>query len=235
MPKPSEFASQRVAILSDDTVQMQQTVETSYRALSGLAVTSVLFGCLSALTFLDWSLALLPVIGIVLGWIALRRIRRNPLESLGEHWAIAGIALSAFFWVAGYGWLAYGYFHQVPEGYLLISYKSLQPDPNRPDQRVSEEAEMLDKRKVFIWGWMYPGRQRTGIKEFLLVDDPGTCNFCAPQPRPTQIIRVKLINNLKTEFTTRQIGVGGELTVYRDPMDEASGGVLYQIEADCLR
>ncbi len=235
MPKPSQFSSQRVAILSDDSVQMRQTVETSYRALSGLAVTSVLFGCLSVLTFLDWSLAFLPVVAIVLGWIALRRIRRNPTESLGEHWAMAGIGLAALFWIAGYGWLAYGYFHQVPEGYLLISFKSLQPDPNRPDQRVSEEAEMLDKRKVFIWGWMYPGRQRSGIKEFLLIDDPGTCNFCAAQPRPTQVIRVKLMNNLKIDFTTRQIGVGGELTVYRDPMDEASGGVLYQIEADCLR
>lgn len=235
MPKPSDFASQRVAILSDDSVQMQQTVETSYRALSGLAVTSVVFGCLSALTFLDWSLAFLPVIGIVLGWIALRRIRRNPTETLGKRWAISGIALAVFFWIAGYGWLVYGYFHQVPEGYLLISYQSLQPDPNRPDQLVSEEAEMLDKRKVFIWGWMYPGRQRTGIKEFLLVDDLGTCNFCTPQPRPTQIIRVKLLNNLKTDFTTRQIGVGGELTVYRDPRDEAAGGLLYQIEADCLR
>jgi len=235
MPKRSDFAIQRVAILSDDSVQMQQTVETSYRALSGLAVTSLVFGCLSVLTFLGWLMALVPVVALVLGWLALRRIRRNPTESLGEHLAIAGMALAAFFWIAGYGWLAYGYFHQVPEGYLLISYESLQPDPNRPDQRVSEEAEMLDKRKVFIRGYMYPGRQRTGIKEFLLIDDMGTCNFCNPQPRPTQLIRVKLVNNLKIEYTTRQIGVGGEFTVFRDPTDEASGGFLYQIEADCLR
>jgi hypothetical protein len=235
MSTPSDFSTERVAILSDDSVQMQQTVETSYRALSGLAVTSLILGCVSALTFLDWSLAIVPIVGIAVGWIALRRIRRNPQESMGEPWALAGVALCAVFWVVGYGWLAYGYFHQVPEGYELISYKSLQPDPNRPDQRVSEEAEMLDKRKVFIWGWMYPGRQRTGIKEFLLVDDPGTCNFCAPQPRPSQLIRIKLINNLKAEYTTHQIGVGGELTVYRDPADESSGGLLYQIEADCLR
>lgn len=235
MSTPSDFSSERVAILSDDTVQMQQTVETSYQSLSGLAVASVVFGVLSAVTFLDWTLAAVPIIGLALGWIALRRIRRNPEESLGEPWAMAGIALSAACWIGGYSWLIYAYFHQTPPGYQLIAYKVLQPEANRPDLRYTEEAEMLDKRKVFLWGYMYPGRQRAGIKEFLLVDDPGTCQFCAPQPKPTQLIHVKLLNNLKTEYTTRLIGVGGEFTVFSNPTDPASGGFVYQIEADCLR
>jgi hypothetical protein len=235
MSTPSDFTTERVAILSDDSVQMQQTVETSYRSLSGLAVASLVCGCISALTFVDWTLALVPVIGIALGWIALRRIRRNPEESLGEYWALAGMTLCGAFWVAGYCWLIYGFFHQTPPGYELISYKMLQPDPNQPDQRVSGDAEMFDKRRVFIWGWMTPGRQRTGIREFVLGDDPGTCNFCNPQPRPTQLIRVKLINNIKVDYTTHQIGVGGEFTIHTDPADETSGGLLYQIEADCLR
>lgn len=235
MSAPSDFSSQRVAILPDDSVQMQEKVETSYRALSGLAVSSVLFGLLSAATFIDWSLALLPVIGIGLGWVAIRRIRRNPAESMGLNWARAGIGLSAAMWVGGYSWLTYSYFHQTPPGYVLIRFAQLQPDPNRPDLRVSEDAEMLDKRKVFIWGYMYPGRQKTGIREFLLVDDPGTCQFCAPQPRPTELIRVKLLGGMRADFTTRLIGVGGEFTVHTDPTEEGMGGLVYQIEADCLR
>ena len=159
MSTPYDFPSERVAILSDDSVQMQETVETSYRALSGLGVASVIFGALSAVTLIDWSLAVVPAIGIALGWIAIKRIRRNPAESIGLNWARSGIALSAAMWVGGYAWLAYGYFHQTPPGYQLITYKTLQPDPIRPDRRVSEDAEMLDKRKVFIWGYMYPGRQ----------------------------------------------------------------------------
>jgi len=235
MSAPSDFSSERVAILSDDSVQMQETVETSYRSLSGIAVASVVFGVLSAATFLDWSLAAVPVIGIVLGWVALRRIRRNPEESVGRNWAVAGIALSAGFWIGGYTWMTYAYFHQTPAGYLSISYKDLQPPPDRPDLRVSEAAEMLDKRKVFVWGWMYPGRQKSGIREFLLINDPGTCSFCAPQPRPTELIRVKLAAHLSIEYTTRQIGVGGEFTVHSDPNDQAMGGLVYQIEADCFR
>lgn len=235
MSTPYDFPSERVAILSDDSVQMQETVETSYRALSGLAVASVIFGALSAVTFIDWSLAVVPMIGIALGWVAIKRIRRNPAESIGLIWARSGIALSAAMWVAGYAWLGWAYFHHTPPGYQLITYKTLQPDPNRPDRRVSEDAEMLDKRKVFIWGYMYPGRQKLGIKEFLLVDDPGTCQFCSPQPRPTQLIRVKLTGNLKTEYTTRLMGIGGEFTVHSDPKEEGMGGLVYQIESDCLR
>jgi hypothetical protein len=149
MSTQQSFPSERVAILSDDSVQMQETVETSYRALNGLAVASVVFGGLSAVTMIDWSLAVVPVIGIVLGWVAIQRIRRNP-ESVGLNWARAGIALSIAMWIGGYARLTYGYFHQTPPGYQLVSFRALQTDPNRPDQRVSEEAEMLDKRKVFI-------------------------------------------------------------------------------------
>jgi len=235
MSTPSDFSSERVAILSDDSVQMQETVETSYRTLSGIAVASVVFGVLSAATFLDWSLATVPIIGIVLGWVALRRIQRNPEESVGRNWAMAGIALSVAFWIGGYVRLTYAYFNQTPLGYELISFKQLQPPPDRPDLRVSEAAEMLDKRKVFVWGWMYPGRQKSGIREFLLINDPGTCTFCAPQPRPTELIRVKLASHLKIEYTSRQIGVGGEFTVHSDPNDQAMGGLVYQIEGDCFR
>ena len=235
MSTPSDFSSERVAILSDDSVQMQATVETSYRSLSGIAVASVVAGALSAVTFIDWSLAAVPFLGIVLGWIAIRRIRRNPEESIGLSWARAGIALSAAGWIGGYGWLTYGYFHQTPPGYEPIAFQALQPDRNRPEQRVSEESEMLDKRKVFIWGFMYPGRQKTGIKEFLLMEDPGTCAYCSPQLKPTQVLRVKLAGSLRTEYTGRIVGVGGEFTVHADPKEEGMGGLLYQIEADCLR
>jgi len=235
MSSPYDLPSERVAILSDDnTAQMQETVEPSHRALSGLAVASVIFGALSAVTFIDWSLAVVPLIGIGLGWIAIRRIRRNPAESIGLNWARAGIALSVAMWIGGYTRLSWSYFHQTPPGYELITYNVLQPDPNRPDRRVSEESEMLDKRKVFIWGYMYPGRQKL-VNEFLLVDDPGTCQFCTPQRRPAQIIRVKLAGRLRTEFTTRLVGVGGEFSVHSDPKEEGMEGLVYQIESDCLR
>jgi hypothetical protein len=225
----------RVAILSDDSTQMQETVETSYQALNGLAVASVVCGALSAVTFIDWPLALVPAIGIALGWIAIRRIRRNPVESVGVNWARSGIILSVAMWVGGYSWLAYGYFNQTPPGYKFVSFKDLQTDPNRPDQRVSEEAEMLDKRKVFIWGYMVPGRQQSGIKEFVLMEDPGTCAYCSPTPKPTQLIRIKLVNNLRTTYTARVIGVGGEFSVHTDPKEVATGSHVYQIDGDCLR
>ena len=49
----------------------------------------------------------------------------------------------------------------------------------------------LDGKKVFIKGYMYPSSQMTGIREFVLCRDNGTCCF-GGQPRLTDMIRVKL-------------------------------------------
>jgi hypothetical protein len=209
--------------------------ETRYRALSGLAIVSVGLGALSALTFLGWSLAVVPLTGMAVGWIALRRIQRNPEELTGKAWAYAGMALSLVLWVSGYTWQYYLFSHFVPPGYEAIDYARLQPDPNDREQRVSRDAEMWDKRKVFVRGYMSPGKQKSAIREFVLLDDPGACSFCGPTPKPTQLIRVKLTGGMKLDYTSRAIGVGGEFTIHTDPKEEGMGGLVYQIEADCLR
>lgn len=213
----------------------EEVPETRYRALSGLAIASMGLGLLSGLTFLGWSLAVVPVAGLIVGWMALRRIERNPEEMTGKTLAQAGMALSLVLWVSGYTWQYYLFAHYVPPGYELIDYRQLQPDPNDPEQRISRDAEMWDKRRVFVRGYMSPGKQKSGIREFLMVDDPGACSFCAPDPKPTQLIRVKLTGGMKIEYTTRAIGVGGEFTIHPDPKEEGMGGLPYQIEADCLR
>ena len=194
MSTPSDFSSQRVAILSDDSAQMQETVETSYRSLSGIAVASVLVGVASAVTFLDWSLAIVPVVGMALGWIAIRRVRRNPEESVGLAWARTGIVLLGDRLDRRIR-LAYARLFQSDAGRLRANHVrgSTAPTAFGPSSGSSEAAEMLDKRKVFLWGFMYPGRQKAGIKEFLLMEDPGTCAYCSPQLKPTQVLRVKLV------------------------------------------
>jgi hypothetical protein len=154
---------------------------------------------------------------------------------MGVGVAWTGMALAVVLSGAGYAWTAYQYYYSVPEGYELITHPMLQPDGNDPERRVSSDAEMLDKRKVFLRGYMVPTKQQSGIKEFMLVDDPGACSFCAPTPKPTQLIRVKLTGALKTTYTTRLLGVGGEFTIHTNPKEEGFSGIVYQIDADCLR
>lgn len=219
-----------------ETAQPALGPERKYRAVNGFAVASLVFGVLSALTLVGWSMAVFPIAGILMAWLAFRRFRRNPEEQTGRSFAKWGLSLSIGLWSVGYGYLTYLYYTAAPPGYLPISYKALQPDPTLPDELVPPLAEELHKNKqrVFVRGYMFRARQRSGIKEFVLVDDPGACSFCAPKPKVTQLILVKLKGSLRTDFTTHMVGVGGEFSLHKEPEKEM-GGLYYKIEADVIK
>jgi hypothetical protein len=125
----------------------------------------------------------------------------------------------------------------VPPGYRPISFADLQPAADDIEQRVPEAAVNLDRVDVFIRGYMVAGKQRTGLREFVLTQDQG-CAFCNPMPKPTQLIKVKLKPPLTAEYTGQAIGVGGKFTAVDDPRDPKRaelGGLVYEIEADYLR
>ena len=217
--------------LPRETRSASEPPVTRYRALCPLAVPSVVVGALSIVTVFSWYLALVPLVGIGLGWQAQRRIRRAPDECTGLGLARLGIGLSVGFWILGYGWLLYAGVRDVPYGYDLISYNTLQPDPNVPTEVVPEAALDLHEKKVFVKGYMQPRRQQTGIKEFILCPSTGECPFCIPNPKRTEMIRVVLQGDLEAFYTTHLIGVGGQLQVDPDDFD----GYTYTLEADCLR
>jgi len=199
----------------------------SYRAISALGVASLVLGVLSILSILDWAWHCVAAAGIVVGWLALRRISRNPGEYTGPGFAKAGIALSCVFWAAGAGWLTYVYYTQAPPGYKPVSYAVLKLPPDAPpEQRVPPAAEELDGERVYVRGYMVPGRQQSGLKRFFLSDDPGVCSFCAPKPDITQLIEVILLGDLEAEYTTRAVGVGGKLRVETGKAKNQSGDVV---------
>jgi hypothetical protein len=201
-----------------------------YRALCPLAVASVTVGALSMVAALHWLLAVVPLVGIALGWRALRTIREAPAEWTGQGLARLGIGLSAGFWLLGYGWYFSASARGIPYGYQLVHYETLQPDANAPAELPQSALDLQDKR-VFVKGYMQPRRQQTGIKEFVLVPVNGECKFCIPNPKRTEMLRVILQGDLETSYTTRQIGAGGRFQI--DPADPS--GIPYGIEADCLR
>lgn len=204
---------------------------TQYRALCPQAVASVVAGALSILTVLHWLLAVVPLVGIGLGVKALKRIRQAPSEWTGLGVARLGIGLSVALWVVGYGWLLFARVREVPYGYQLVSYETLQPDPKSPAMPIPQSALDMQDKKVFVKGFMQPRRQQTGIKEFILSPTNGECAYCIPNPKRTEMIHVVLQGDLEAIYTTRQIGVGGRFQV--DPQDP--GAVPYTLEADVLK
>lgn len=207
-----------------------------YRALSSLAVVSGVLGGLSASALLDWSLFVIPIVGIIAGAVALKRIRANPSEYTGEGFALTGTMLSMTFLIAGASWLSYIYATEVPEGHVRISYDLLQPDSKTPNQIVPPSAQELDGKKVFIKGYVYQpsGGQMTGLKEFVLVRDKGQCCF-GGNPKLTDMILVKLRGSLTAEFNMRVVKLAGDFHVSPAAGMHGLGGVVYQLDADYLQ
>ena len=198
---PSEFEDELLGTYIEHR-EYEEDLGTGYRWLNPWAVASVVFGLLSISTVLGWKLVLIPLVGISLGVLALRQIIRAGEEMLGFRVAVAGIALSVVMWGAGYGRLIYVYRTQAPPGYRPISYDDLHTDPAKPDGQIPKLAFDLVESRVFIKGYMYPGRQQTGITEFLLCRDNGVCPYCKPNPDPTDLVQVKLASGMEANFTT---------------------------------
>ena len=248
---PSEFEEELLGTYIEHE-EYEEDPGTGYRWLNPWAVASVVFGLLSLLTVLGWILVLVPLVGIGLGILALRQIGRAGEEMLGYRVAVAGIVLSLVMWGAGHGRLIYVYRTQAPPGYRAVLYEELEADPAHPDEPIPKAAFDLVDSRIFLKGYMYPGRQQAGITAFLLSRDNGVCSYCNPEPEPTDLVQVKLLNGLEANFTTHLIGVGGKFSMVADDSEdepkegetveeaekrkkEKFGGVFYHLEADFIR
>jgi hypothetical protein len=205
-----------------------------YRALSTAAVASLVAGVLSFSIFLGWIFLGIPLLGLLLGAYAWRKIRSRPDELAGLPVAKAGFALSATLALAGPGWLLYQRITEVPDGYQRISYEQLQPPANIPGVKIPAEAVALEGQKIFIKGYIYPGREINGIKTFLLVRDQGDCCF-GGNPKITDRIQVTLTDPLRLTYQPRLHSFAGVFHVKPTTAKDAGGGVFYQLEADYLQ
>ena len=221
-PRPDEHLEQYL---------QEEPVEVKYRSLNPLAVLSVVFGVLSILTVFTWFFGLIPLAGLVLGFLALRQIDEAPEETTGRGLARAGMGLCVGLWVLG-SYLFIAWRNEVPFGYTSISYADLQPDQSVPGQMLPKKAIELDGRRIFLKGYMYPGRQSIAIKSFIMVPTRAHCKFCAANMPSTELVRVELVGDLTADFKSSLVGIGGKLVV--DPA-AGPGDLPYRVEADCFR
>jgi hypothetical protein len=79
-----------------------------YRPISKLAVAALICGLLSALAIVDLYFLIVALAGVLLGALALGRIRRNASALIGRKAALCGLLLSILFGAAGWSdWAAY--------------------------------------------------------------------------------------------------------------------------------
>jgi len=96
----------------------------------------------------------------------------------------------------------------------------------------SPAALEMDGKKVFIKGYIYPGQQRFGLTQFVLVPDLGTCCF-GGETKQTHKIKVILQDDLTIDYSMTKRRLAGVLRVdpYPPPL-AGQPGVYYQLIAD---
>ena len=209
-----------------------QDAEGSYRAVAGTAIAAAVTAALSPLAFFDWSLAVVPAVGIVLGAMAYRTIAQRPDVFIGRPLAIGAIVLSAVSLVAGLITLSRAYAAELPDGYERLNYGLLQPLPGDPSDAVPDTARTMDGRNVLLKGYIYPGKQQTGITQFLLVRDQGDCCF-GGNPKITDRVLVQLKDPSHPkgiDFSSRLTKIAGRFAIRPMGASGMDGGVLYHLE-----
>ena len=214
----------------------------SYKAVSALAVASLGLGILSVLAFFEWVFALVPLLAMMLGFLALRQIQSRSRELTGLPAATAGIILSTVMLPAGWGWLYYVYATEVPPDHVRITYDLFKPSIEELERNEfpPPAAKNLDGQRVFLKGYMFPGASSREMKEFTLCRDSGECCF-GGQPKPWDMVRVVMKNPARAEYMTWQRKVAGVLRVreLKEVKHIQEGGVAHQlyfeVEADHLK
>jgi len=206
--------------------------EGQYRAIAGTAIAAAVLALLSPLAFVDWSLVVVPILGVVLGGLAYRTISQRPAEFTGRSLAIGAVVVSAISLVGGLVSLSRTYIAELPEGYQRIDYGMLQPLPGDPATMVPEAALGMDGKNVLLKGYMYPGKQQHGITQFLLVRDQGDCCF-GGNPKITDRVLVQLKDPQHPtglDFSPRLTKIAGRFTIRPMGAPGLDGGVLYHLE-----
>lgn len=207
-----------------------------YRSLTAGSVGSLILGFLSSLTIISGVFFIFPLIGIVLGVFATRKILKAPDVLSGLGTATAGIALSIVFAIVGLCSQYYLYIYSVPPGYVPIDFKMLAADPKTgrvpPEIVALAEAGKTQGVRVFIEGFMYQTRNMNDIESFYLVPALEQSKFAALTRSPTAMIEVNLTGDLLASYRTSPVRVGGILHVNQEYTND---NLPYRIEADLFR
>lgn len=207
-------------------------VTVGYRAISVLAVIAFVFSLFTPLMLMSNWFVLFPLIGMLCGLFGLYNILSCPFDYTGRNFALTGIIFSLVLGIGAAGWGLYNYYFYVPYGYTAVNFLDMRPDPKT--NKLPEFLQELgrENRKIYLKGYMYPGRQMAGIEDFMFVRTVAHCKFCSPEQNPYDMISVHCGGDLRVPFKTRPINVGGVLYINEK---FRYGELPFHIEADIVR
>ena len=202
-----------------------------YRAISLWAVLSVVCGVASATMILFGWLGGIAALGGRLFWPErpggkFNACPRNTGAATGQnrHWPGGRFGNLASAWLIFFA-------SKVPHGYQELNWADLEPDANKKNERIPSTALALGdpnkKTKVYVRGYILPGRQQVRLKEFSICRTSDQCRFAIKANNPTDLIHVELMGDRTIDYTTYEVGLGGIFEV--DP--DFSNGTPYHLQS----
>lgn len=205
----------------------------SYRPVPPTAPVALVMGLVSLLGLLTEFILPLTVVGAVIGFLAVRRIRRYPSEYSGLWIAQTGLVLCAVLLPVGIAARSYAYATEVPEGHQRLSFnRDISKKEfifNQGRNLFHPDVKALDAQKIFLKGYMLTDKKTENIREFVLCLDSGDCCF-GGQPAVTDMIYITVPEGEEAfEYTQGMVFVAGTFKLLSPNPPE--GQPAYQIEA----
>ncbi len=209
-------------------------LDDGYRAFGGVTIAAAVLALLSPLGFIDWWLLVVPVLAAVLGLVGWRDILARPDVLTGKLLAIGSIVVGGLLFAGGFWYQATVYTRELPPGFERLNYAALQPGEGEPENLIPESAVKMHGRDVLLKGYMYPGKQQRGIRQFLLVRDQGDCCF-GGNPKITDRVLVQMADKQTIEYTPRLRKIAGRFSIRPAGAVDVDGGVFYHVENASVR
>lgn len=212
--------------------------EFQYQPMPMSAVIGAVLTLLSASALLTWVAIPVAVLAMLVCLMATVKIFRSRGELSGKWLATGGLLVSLGFAVAGVVLTAQRYERELPPGFQRVSFArdisakgiGMQLVNDREVMAIPPDVAALNGKRVYLKGFIYPGKRPFDLTQFVLCKDNAQCCF-GGQPALWDMVGVTLTGNKTTDYTTALTGVAGTFRLnpnYR-------GGSLepvYLLEAD---
>lgn len=210
--------------------------EFLYRPIPALVPVSMAFVVISLVASIWDVLLIVPLAGVIVSVIAWRQVRQSQGSLSGGRLACVTLVSQALMFVGFAAMHVHSYATEVPQGYARtnfttdISKKGFSTENGMLG--IHPDVQKLVGEKVMIKGYMYPTKQMTGIKSFVLCRDNGDCCF-GGQPKTTDMILVKMNGDKTVNFHDNKVMVAVSGIFKAEPtVDETGLRPVYQLDCE---
>lgn len=207
--------------------------EFQYRPMPALVPISMAFVCLSMLAGLSDLLLIVPLVGILVAFLAYYQISHSRGELSGAPLALSSLMLMLAMFIGFSALHLHSYATEVPEGFARVNFNhdisQKGVDFSGGNLGVHTDVAKLADKPIYLKGYMYPYRETQGLSSFVLCKDSGECCF-GGQPKPTDMILINMKGGKTVNYHDKMlIGVAGTFRI-EPTFDESGLRPIYQMD-----